>query len=278
MPDPVNSGFWVKGQKDVTYRNLNINGGVFGLRYCENILIENGQVYGNKTGDVCVVGSYQGYGPSKNITIRNIYFHDMTINDPSQHHEALYVSCVDGILIENCKFERLWGNTADLFFTGWEIPGNAKNVTVRGCHFLPPTNPTRDDAIQWNDVNGGFVNHLYENNLFDGAQPYLGTLNKPVTNFVVGINYGTTPSQGVIDAAKKLGVKFTELPFRPKEKWPGAVTTPTPPEPTPTPPPGTDPCADVKAQLANMTAQRDAALSQSQALQQKIDAAKVALG
>jgi len=267
MPDPVTSGFWVTGIKDTKYRNLDINGGVFGLRACENIVVEEGAVYGNNKGDACLVGSYAGKPPSKNITIRNIYFHDMTINDPSQHHEALYISNVDGIVIEGCKFERIFGNTADLFFTGWEIPGNAKNVIVRGCHFMPPTNPSRDDAIQWNDTAGSMTNHLYENNLFDGAQPYLGTLRNKTTNFVFGVNYGTTPSQQVIDYARNLGVVFKELPFRPKAQWPGTVTPPAPPPPPPT----TDPCASV-------IAERDAALAAVKALQAKIAKAVTDLG
>jgi hypothetical protein len=236
VPDPVNSGFWVRGVKDTVYRNLNIQGGVFGLRYCENVTVEQGQVYGNNKGDNCLVGGEAGHGMSKNIVIRNIYFHDMTISDPSQHHQALYVSNVDGLTIEGCKFERIYGNTADLFFTGWEVPGNATNIRILNNWFLPPTNPSRDDAIQWNDVNGGFKNFTIEGNLFDGAQPYFGTLNKQTTNFVVGVNYGTTPSQAVIDKAKGLGVKFTELPFRPKSQWPGQVGVPPPPPPPPPPP------------------------------------------
>jgi hypothetical protein len=188
---------------------------------------------------------------------------------------------VDGIVIEGCKFERLWGNSADLFFTGWEIPSppNAKNVIVRNCHFLPPTNPTRDDAIQWNDTAGSMTNHLYEANLFDGAQPYLGTLRNKTTNFVIGVNYGTTPSQNTIDHAKGLGVVFKELPFRPKAQWPGlGATTPVPPEPVPVPPVGTDPCADVKAELANTKAAMAAVASENTMLKQRIANAKTALG
>jgi hypothetical protein len=92
-----------------------------------------------------------------------------------------------------------------------------------------------------------------------------------------GINYGTTPSDNTINYAKNLGVQFTELPFRPKKDWPGTVTTPTPPTPTPVPPPDTDPCLDVKAELANTKSALAALASENATLQQKIQSAKTAL-
>lgn len=249
--DPVTEQFYLEeGSRDCTFRNLALNT-TFYIRGSKNILVDGGSVGGTTHGENCKVGAAQSTLRTlcTNIVVRNIRFHDMTISDPTQHHEALYVSDTDGVLVEGCTFDRIYANTADLFFCNEQTPQLATNVTVRGCRFSPPTNGSRRDAIQWGDVTNTaikpFANYLIEGNLFDGCEMIFGTLLKPVSNFVVGVNYGQL-SAAQHDYAVKMGVTFLEYPFRPAADWPGAIVLPPPPPP----PPPTDPCADVKAELA----------------------------
>jgi hypothetical protein len=288
--DPA-TPFWDIGMSDITYRNGSFTG-VFGLRSCARITVDTVQVGNTTNNEQCLIGATSGKQPSTDIVIRNVRFHDMDVTrplvTPVQHHQALFVSCVEGLLLEGCTFERVYGNTADLFFTGFEttwtdrngLPrGNATAVTVRNCHFLPPTNGQRTDAVQFNDTAGGFKDFLFEGNLFDGAQPNFGTLKKPVTNFVVGVNYGTTPNDFAITYAKSLGIQFLELPFRPAADWPGLF-------PAPPPPPGptieeleahiaalNDELAADLAQIASLADRVDTLAAQNAALEAKIDQA-----
>lgn len=236
--DPVTSPLSLIDHHDEVYKNLGFKG-TFSVRSCSNITLDGGSVGGNSDGVQCQVGAvltvdsknvptYLG-APSANILIRRMLFHDMTVANPSQHHEALYVSGVNGLTLEDSIFRSIYGNTADLFFTGWETQGVVANhVAVLRNLFGATTNGVQSNAIQWNDSHGAFHDYLIEGNLFDGAGPNFGTLTKPVTNFKVGRNYGDTPDAYSISYAKKLGVEFTELPFRPKSEWPGASVTPPP--------------------------------------------------
>lgn len=236
--DPTKSAFWVANVGDQTWKNLDF-AGVFGLRSCHRIVVDGGKV-GPSVGPGCLVGALPGKEASTDITIRGVLFHDLTPTNPDvDHHEGLYVSCVDGILLDGCRFEHDYGNTADLFFTGWEAatPLTATNVVVRGCYFGRPTNGKGNSAIQWNDTSSPATNYLIEGNLFDGAEITFGTLKKPVKNFRVGVNYGDL-SQAQHDYAVGMGVTFDEYPFRPAAQWPGAAAEPAPtPAPVPAPAP-----------------------------------------
>lgn len=256
--DPADAFFYAEaGSHDSAFLNLDYTG-TFYIRSSERIRVEGGQVGGTSRGENCQIGSAVGGGACRDIVVRGVTFHDMTVSDSTQHHEALFVAEVDGLILDGCRFERIFGNTADVYFTAVQNPRSAKNVVVRGCYFGRPTNGRRADAIQWgggsgDDPHDGF---LIEGNLFDGSTMNFGTLVRAVKNFTVGVNYGSTPSDNQIAYARGKGVQFLELPFRPASEWPGAVVTPPPPpdpEPDPEPDPDpepVDPCAAVRDELA----------------------------
>lgn len=251
--DPATEGFYCEaGSRDSVFRHLAVKG-LFFVRSSERITIERGEVGGVVDRGVNTIGAATGGQPCKGIVVRDLLFHDMQPPSTTDHHEALFVSEVDGLLLENCRFERIYANTADVYFTAVSSPRSAKNVTVRGCYFGRPTNGRGNDAIQFgggqgDDPHDGF---LIEGCLFDGCKINFGTLVRPVKNFVVGVNYGDLP-RAHYDAARAKGVEFREYPFRPASEWPGAIVEPPPPPPPPPdpdPPAPVDPCAAVRDEL-----------------------------
>ena len=256
-PPPNEQLYLEEGSSNVELLNLALDGWTFYVRGSTDIRIEGGTVGGTSAGENCKIGAaYQSDVLCERIVIRGIHFHDMVTDDPAQHHEALFVCDSDGVLIEDCVFgPNIWGNTADLYFTAEQTKQLATNVTIRGNHFLPPSNGARRDAIQWHDKNPApegmapIDGYLIEGNLFDGANPCFGTIKRPVSNFVVGVNYGMC-STDQYEHAVGLGVVFEEYPFRPAEEWPGHVE-----------PPDVDPCADVIAERDALQARIDEAIA-----------------
>jgi len=271
-PPPNEQLYLEEGSKNVELRNLALDGWTFYLRGSTDILIEDGIVGNTIASENNKVGAaYKSAVLCERIVIRGITFHDMLTNNPANHHEALFICDSDDVLIENCVFgPNIWANTADLYFTAEQTLHLTSNVVIRGNHFLPPSNGSRRDAIQWHDklpapagmdpIDG----YLLEGNLFDNCGPCFGTIKRPVSNFHVGVNYGEC-TQTQYDHAIKMGITFEEYPFRPAAEWPGHVT-PVPPDPT-------DPCADVKAELAVATDALATSEAQIEAMQNQIDQA-----
>ncbi len=275
-PPPNEILYLEEGSSNVELRNLALDGWTFFVRSSTDILIEGGTVGNTDKGQNCKIGgAYKTTKLCERITVRGVTFHDMVIDDPAKHHEALFICDSDGILVENCVFgPNVWGNTADLFFTVEQTKQISTNVIVRGNHFMPPSNPTGKSAIQFGDKRPGtpaadlvapYANYLIEGNLFEGCSPTFGTILRPVTNFKVGINYGDL-SKNMYDYAVKMGIEFEEWPFRPASEWPGpiGVTPPLPETPE-------DPCADLRLELAVVTKKLEDSQDTIAVMQAKMD-------
>jgi hypothetical protein len=271
--DPVTEEAYLEeGSSNVELLNLDLHGGdTFYIRSSVDVLIQDGEV-GDATGEgeTCKVGAaYLSPVLCERITIRGIHFHDMTLPPGStQHHEALFISDSDDVLIEDCVFgPNVWGSTADLFFTNEQTEHATSNVTIRGCHFMQPSCGA-SSAIQWHDKGADapdvapYDGYTLIGNLFEDCYPNFGTIKRDVSNFHVGVNYGMLP-QTQYDHARGLGITFEEYPFRPAEEWPGHVAPPDP----------DNPCAEVEAELAAALATLDADEKQIAAMQSQIDEA-----
>ena len=285
--DPILEEFYCEeGSHDCKFLHADVKA-TFYLRGSKTMLIQHGKIGGTSDGRNCKIGAaYRAPGAPatlecSDITIEDVLFHDITVSDPSQHNEAIAMTGVDKMSILGCRFERIWANTAHIFFAFEQNPTLCSNVRVLNSYFDKPLNGRGWAAMQWKDNNGGsgagFKHFLIEGNLFDGSEMGFGTIGRPVEDFVVGVNYGQL-SKAAYDWAVGKGVVFKEYPFRPASEWPGNPPIVIPPIPP------SDPCADVKAalatantQIAALTGTLEAEKARSAALQTKIEQAVIGL-
>src|SRR4249920_63253 len=97
-PAPNELIYLEEGSSNVEVRNLALDGWTFFVRSSDNILIEGGTVGNTDKGQNCKIGgAYKTTKLCRNITVRGVTFHDMVIDDPAKHHEALFICDSDGI-------------------------------------------------------------------------------------------------------------------------------------------------------------------------------------
>lgn len=281
---------------------------VNGIHGSTNIVFQGVDIGGTPAKPVvgqCQIGAaYKGTAakpvavqPCKNISFVGCNFHDLTRAIATEHHQALWLGEIDGLLLDGCTFTGIDGNTADIFFTGGvQIPGfMCTNVIVRNCHFGAPVGSAQFGrggyfGINFNCSGGAFKNFLFDNNLFDqGAGPnYLDAvtftrnnvqIKQPASNFVATRSFGSG-SKAQYDAGVSGGIA-ADWPLGAASAWTLGASAPpvvTPP-PVVVPPvvPPVDPrdqqILDLTADLAAETAKETA----DQALLSDLQAQLVAL-
>lgn len=143
--DMTVSDMGVRNADNVTLRNLKLGG--FSSNSANNLSWIGGSIGPILNGVPNLFGSCGGAVPSvcltnapaQNVLVDGVYFHDMTISDPSLHSECLQVNGVggetDGLTIRNSTFQ----NCTDF---GIEIEGTVKNVLIEN-NFIDQPFPGR---------------------------------------------------------------------------------------------------------------------------------------
>jgi hypothetical protein len=134
---------------------------------------------------------------------------------------------------------------------------------------VKPARPAQPDVV----LGAGFVT-VPRPRLTDGAtawQAYVDSKNSPPSRLDLTAQSVQITHPAGETHTYRVGLSNGSL----YSDWsdPAVAVTLNPPPPPPPPPPSTDPCADVKAQITKVTAERDAARSIALELKARIDAA-----
>jgi hypothetical protein len=136
--------------RDVTFRGIRNNG--FWIVGSTNIRVLGGSVGPG----VDVHSIIQGGGPTSNILIERVSFHDWTRTSPSVHTECLQIAGGNGIVVRRSRF---WNCAVmDIHVTHWGEAPLTRNVTIEN-NFL-------DDPIDgfYAVLAGDYDNLLLRNN------------------------------------------------------------------------------------------------------------------